>query len=43
VLHYATALAGIAETGDVPPFLSPLPEEQLSQLAAVARALVAQN
>jgi dihydrodipicolinate synthase/N-acetylneuraminate lyase len=41
VLHHATALAGIAETGDVPPFLSPLPDEQLTQLAPVARALVA--
>lgn len=43
VLHHATALAGIAETGAVPPFLSPLPEEHLPQLATVARALVAQN
>lgn len=41
VLHHATALAGIAETGEVPPFLSPLPDEQLAQLAPVARALVA--
>jgi dihydrodipicolinate synthase/N-acetylneuraminate lyase len=43
VLHHAVELAGIAETGPVPPFLSPLPEERLPQLAAVARALVAQH
>lgn len=41
VLHYATASAGIADTGAVPPFLSPLTEEQLEQIAPVAKALMA--
>jgi dihydrodipicolinate synthase/N-acetylneuraminate lyase len=40
VLHHAVALAGIAATGPVPPFLSPLEEEKLEQLAPVARALL---
>ncbi|MGH9841917.1 MAG: dihydrodipicolinate synthase family protein [Blastocatellia bacterium] len=39
VLHYATKLAGVAETGPVPPFLSPLDEAQLQKLAPVARTL----
>lgn len=39
VLHFATALAGLAETGPVPPFLSSLDDEQLKKLAPVARAL----
>ncbi len=40
VLHYATQLAGIAETGPVPPYLSSLTENQMQQLAPVARKLV---
>jgi dihydrodipicolinate synthase/N-acetylneuraminate lyase len=40
VLHYATALCGVAETGPVPPFLSSLSEEQLKTLAPVARTLL---
>jgi dihydrodipicolinate synthase/N-acetylneuraminate lyase len=40
VLHYGTALAGVAATGPVPPFLSSLKEEQLQQLGPVARTLV---
>ena len=40
VLHFATELAGIAKTGPVPPYLSPLPSEQIEALAAVARELI---
>jgi dihydrodipicolinate synthase/N-acetylneuraminate lyase len=40
VLHHATELAGIGKTGQVPPYISPLPAEQLEQLAPVAGALV---
>jgi len=39
VLHHATQLAGIAETGPVPPFLSPLGGDQIEQIAPVARRL----
>ncbi|MBW3630735.1 MAG: dihydrodipicolinate synthase family protein [Gemmatimonadetes bacterium] len=41
VLHHATELAGIAETGSIPPFISPLPADQLETLAPVARDLFA--
>ncbi len=40
VLHFATRLAGVAETGPVAPFLSSLTERQLQEIAPVARALV---
>jgi dihydrodipicolinate synthase/N-acetylneuraminate lyase len=40
VLHYAAQLAGIAETGPVPPYLSSLSDDQMQQLAPVARKLV---
>src|SRR5260370_18352048 len=40
VLHHATELAGIAQTGQVPPYVSPMLAEQLKQLAPVARDLV---
>jgi dihydrodipicolinate synthase/N-acetylneuraminate lyase len=43
VLHFATQLAGVAETGPVAPFLSSLTEKQLQGLAPVARALVELN
>lgn len=43
VLHAATALAGIAETGAVPPFLSSLSAEQVNAIAPVARELVERN
>lgn len=43
VLHHAVELAGIAETGPVIPFLSPLSVSRLEQLAPVARALLAKN
>jgi dihydrodipicolinate synthase/N-acetylneuraminate lyase len=39
VLHHATELAGIASTGPIPPFVSPLAPEQLAELAPVARGL----
>jgi len=43
VLHFATQLAGVAETGPVAPFLSSLTERQLEGLAPVARALAELN
>src|SRR5262249_11573404 len=43
VLHFATALGAVAETGAVPPFLSSLSEKQLQELAPVARALLERN
>lgn len=43
VLHHATELAGIAQTGHLPPYVSPLLGEQLEQLAPVARDLVSDN
>ena len=39
VLHHGTELAGIAPTGPIPPFVSPLDPAQLERLAPVARAL----
>jgi dihydrodipicolinate synthase/N-acetylneuraminate lyase len=39
VLHHATELAGIASTGSIPPYVSPLGEKQLQELAPAARAL----
>jgi dihydrodipicolinate synthase/N-acetylneuraminate lyase len=39
VLHHATELAGIARTGPIPPYVSPLDAARLEQLAPVARAL----
>jgi dihydrodipicolinate synthase/N-acetylneuraminate lyase len=39
VLHHATALAGIAETGPIPPYVSSLDAAQLEELAPVARRL----
>ncbi len=43
VLHAATALAGIAETGPIPPFISPLSAEQLAKLKIAAADLYATN
>ncbi len=43
VLHAATHLAGIAETGPIPPFVSPLNGEQLAQLKTAALDLYAAN
>ena len=39
VLHHATELAGIAPTGPIPPYVSPLGEKQIQELTPVARAL----
>jgi dihydrodipicolinate synthase/N-acetylneuraminate lyase len=39
VLHDATSLAGIAETGPIPPYISPLEEQTLTRLGPVARKL----
>ena len=39
VLHSATELAGIARTGEIPPFVSTLSLEQLEKLASVACSL----
>jgi dihydrodipicolinate synthase/N-acetylneuraminate lyase len=39
VLHAATELAGIATTGPIPPFISPLTESQKDELKPVARDL----
>ena len=39
VLHSAVELAGIAQTGDVPPYLSSLSSEQLQKISPVARKL----
>lgn len=43
VLHFATELAGIAETGSLIPYLSPLSAERLERLAPVSRALLERN
>jgi dihydrodipicolinate synthase/N-acetylneuraminate lyase len=43
VLHFATALSGLSATGPILPYSSPLSAAQQQQLAAVARALLAQN
>ncbi len=43
VLHHAVALAGIAETGPLSPFLSALNASQLAQLKPVARKLFQEN
>lgn len=40
VLHAAVAAAGIAETGSIPPFVSPLDAAQLAELEPVARELL---
>jgi dihydrodipicolinate synthase/N-acetylneuraminate lyase len=43
VLHMATKLAGIADTGPIPPFVSPLNDAQAAELEPVAQALAAQS
>lgn len=43
VLHFATALAGVAATGPVLPYLSPLSSTQLEELTPVARRLAERN
>jgi dihydrodipicolinate synthase/N-acetylneuraminate lyase len=39
VLHHATELAGIAPTGPIPPYVSPLGARQLKELLPVVQAL----
>jgi dihydrodipicolinate synthase/N-acetylneuraminate lyase len=39
VLHHASELAGIAPSGPIPPFVSPLDTAQIARLAPVAAAL----
>jgi dihydrodipicolinate synthase/N-acetylneuraminate lyase len=39
VLHHATELCGIASTGPIPPFVSALDDDQLQQLAPIAKEL----
>jgi dihydrodipicolinate synthase/N-acetylneuraminate lyase len=43
VLHHATELAGIASTGPILPYVSPLSQQQLTELAPVARGLRERN
>jgi len=43
VLHHATELAGIAETGSIPPYVSALTFEQTATIAPVAQRLVSAN
>src|SRR6266567_1554488 len=43
VLHFATALAGLADTGPILPYFSPLPAAQMEQLKEVARPLATGN
>ena len=42
-LHHAVELAGIAETGPIVPFLSPLSADRQQQLRPVAQALLEMN
>jgi 4-hydroxy-tetrahydrodipicolinate synthase len=43
VLHASVEAAGLAETGSVPPFVSPVPALQVEQLRPIARALLERN
>jgi dihydrodipicolinate synthase/N-acetylneuraminate lyase len=43
VLHYAVASAGIANTGPILPYLSPLTTAQLAKVEPVSKMLTAQN
>jgi dihydrodipicolinate synthase/N-acetylneuraminate lyase len=43
VLHHATELAGVASTGPIPPYVSPLSSEYVAELAPVARHLRERN
>jgi dihydrodipicolinate synthase/N-acetylneuraminate lyase len=43
VLHVAVEMAGIAQTGDIPPFLSDLSSEQAKQISVVAGKLCERN
>ena len=39
VLHHATELAGVAPTGPIPPYVSPLAAKQLDELTPIAQSL----
>jgi dihydrodipicolinate synthase/N-acetylneuraminate lyase len=43
VLHFATALAGLSDTGPILPYFSELTPAQMEQLEAVARTLATRN
>jgi dihydrodipicolinate synthase/N-acetylneuraminate lyase len=43
VLHHATELAGIAKSGPIPPYVSPLNVEQLQRLENVVHELIAEK
>jgi dihydrodipicolinate synthase/N-acetylneuraminate lyase len=43
VLHHATDLAGIAKTGTIAPYVSPLDTGRIEKLAPVAQTLVSDN
>ena len=43
VLHAATSLAGVARTGPVPPFVSPLDADRLGAVSPVASRLLAEE
>lgn len=43
VLHHSMELAGIARTGPIPPYVSPLSAEQIEQLRPVAETLAARE
>lgn len=43
VLHHATELAKIANTGAIPPYVSPLSPAELAKLQAIAKDLVKQD
>jgi dihydrodipicolinate synthase/N-acetylneuraminate lyase len=43
VLHAGVEASGLAETGPVPPFVSPVPAAYIGQLRPVARALLEKN
>jgi len=43
VLHHATELAGVAETGPITPYISELTSEQTATLTPVVQRLIAEN
>ena len=43
VLHAAVALAGIADTGSIPPFVSEVTPDQADRIRSVAKALLERN
>jgi hypothetical protein len=43
VLHHALELAGIADTGPIPPFISELPGEQQNRIRRVVQELLTQQ